>query len=687
MSAARLGIALLAVALGTALVQGQEPGRRAGGRAVLSLSAGWRFLPGDQPAAAQPGFDDSKWQAVDLPHTWNAQDGEDGGNDYRRGAGWYRRHLSINPILVGRRFYLQFDGASLMADVYVNGKHLGAHKGGFSCFRFDATDALDPSGDNVIAVRVDNGHLGFPPTSADFTFFGGLYRGVYLVATDPVQISTMDYGSPGVFISQRTVTPDQAEFDVRTEVENHEDKAHTVMVVTRVFDAFDRKVLTLATPQPLGGHGSASVVQPMTLGHPNLWDGRALPYLYRVKIELLVDGAACDSVNQPLGLRYFRVDPNQGFILNGRPLDLHGVNRHQDRIDKGWAISADDEAEDFALVLDLGCTAIRVSHYQQADTWYQRCDRSGIVAWAEFPFVNQALPTPEFLDNAKQQLRELIRQNYNHPAIFFWGVGNETSGAAADGVIAELAKIVREEDPTRLSTYASSHDMQDSKNWHTDVVAFNRYYGWYHGDASELAENLDKTHALHPASAFGLSEFGGGASILQHEEHPSRPDTKGRYHPEEYQAILHETTWKILKDRPFVWGKFVWCMFDFASDGRGEGDHLGRNDKGLVTYDRKTRKDAFYWYKANWSAEPVVHITSRRFAIRTRPEAEVKVYSNAPTVELFVDGVSQGAVAAPDHIFRWAGVKLAPGENQVAANAKFGGSVVTDACVWTYKSP
>jgi beta-galactosidase len=663
----------------------QVPERGKCGREYASLNAGWRFLAGDEPAAASAAFDDSAWQPVSLPHTWNALDGEDGGNNYRRGAGWYRRHLSLEPRLAGRRLYLQFDGASLMADVYVNGRHLGTHRGGFACFRFDATDALRAGADNVIAVRVDNGKLGFPPTSADFTFFGGLYRGVGLLATDPVQISAMDYGSPGVFISQRKVGPESADIEVRTEVENHRDTKAVVEVVTLVLDAHDRTLTASSTTISLGAHGSGETVQPLTIRQPNLWDGRANPYLYRVKVEVRTEGQVRDTVNQPLGLRSFRVDPNLGFFLNGHYLDLHGVNRHQDRIDKGWAISPADEAQDFALVSELGCTAIRVSHYQQAETWYQRLDRAGIVAWAEIPFVNQALPTPEFLENARQQLRELIRQNYNHPAICFWGVGNETSGEAADGVIADLAKVVREEDPTRLSTYASDHAIGDPKNWHTDVVAFNRYFGWYHGDAAEFARNMDETHALHPNSGFGVSEYGAGASIFQHEEDPPRPNTKGRYHPEEYQENLHETYWKALEARPFIWGKFVWCMFDFASDGRSEGDHLGRNDKGLVTYDRRTRKDAFYFYKANWSDEPVVYIASRRFAVRTDPVTTVKVYSNAQAVELRVDGVSLGTLQAPDHIFRWPRVRLAPGDNRISASGQFVGKIVSDACEWTYR--
>ena len=685
MTATRSWAICLVFTVGACLGRTQPAGALPGGRSLVNLDAGWRFLAGDEATAAEPGFDDSGWEKVNLPHTWNAFDGEDGGGNYRRGAGWYRRHLLIDPAMAGRRLYLQFDGASLSAEVYVNGRRLGTHKGGFACFRFDATDALVPGRDNVVAVWVDNGRLGIPPTSADFTFFGGLYRDVSLLVTDPVQITAMDSGSPGVFITQRRVGPDSADIEVRTEVENHGDALVPVEVAVRVVDGGGRVVAASSLLRPIGARGTSDVVEPLTLRHPHLWDGRADPYLYRVGIEVRVAGAVRDSIDQPLGVRFFRADPDKGFFLNGHPLDLHGVNRHQDRIDKGWAISQSDEAEDFALICELGCTAIRGSHYQQAQTWYQRCDRAGIVVWAEVPFVNQALPSREFLDSARQQLRELIRQNYNHPAILFWGVGNETSGEAADGVIARLAREAGEEDPTRPSTYASDHGIGDPKNWHTDVVAFNRYFGWYNGASSEFAANLDETHALHPSVPIGVSEYGAGASIFQHEENPSRPNTKGRYHPEEYQADLHEIYWKALAARPYVWGKFIWCMFDFASDGRGEGDHLGRNDKGLVTYDRKTRKDAFYWYKANWSPEPVVYITSRRFAVRTRPETEVKVYSNAGEVELWVNGVALGKLQASDHIFRWQGVKLSPGDNRIAASAPFGGTVVSDACSWSYK--
>jgi beta-galactosidase len=665
------------------------------GRQLINLNSGWKFLPSESITAQDPAANDATWQGVDLPHTWNGLDGQDGGDNYRRGAGWYRRHLVVDASLSGRRLYLQFDGASLMADVYVNGVHLGTHKGGFAKFRFDATSALHAGADNVIAVRVDNSQLGIPPASSDFTIFGGIYRSVWLLATDPVQVSTMDLGSPGVFIDQRTVSATLAGITVRAELENHGAVPRVVGVKVTVFDA-GRAVVAESDPAMkvnLVPDGSDDVAVPLVIQRPHLWSARSNPYLYTVRVELSpmgADGApgtVSDAVEQPLGLRTYTVDPDKGFILNGEYLNLYGFNRHQDWPDKGWAISDDEEAEDFALMMETGATAVRVSHYQQSDSWYDRCDKAGIVAWAEIPSWGKGLATPEYLESAKQQLRELIRQNYNHPSICFWSVGNETKGPASESVIVALAPIVRAEDPGRLSTYASDHDSADPKNWHTDVVSFNRYYGWYRGQLSDFAPWLDKTHSDFPKARFGMSEFGAGGSIVQHTDSTAQPEAKGPFHPEEYQNLYHEAYWAALKTRPYVWAKFIWCLHDFASDGRNEGDHPGRNDKGLVTYDRKVKKDAFYFYKANWSTEPVLHVTSCRFVDRTEPVTEIKVYSNAPQVTVVVNGVALGAKADPggDRIFRWPAVTLSPGENTVVATANFGPVTLSDSCVWTLK--
>jgi beta-galactosidase len=665
------------------------------GRQLINLNSGWRFLPGDDPHAQEPGFADGSWQEVTLPHTWNGLDGQDGGANYRRGAGWYRRHLAVDASLSGRRLYLQFDGASLMADVYVNGVHLGNHTGGFARFRFDATGALRVGADNVIAVRVDNGPLGIPPSDSDFTIFGGLYRSAWLLATDPVQVSTMDMASPGVFIEQRGAAGGSAGITVRAEIENHSPALRIVGVKVTVLDAA-RAAVAGSDPAfrvTLAPNGTNEVAVPLAIPRPRLWDARADPYLYTVRVELTpagangTPGALSDAVEQPLGLRSFRVDPDRGFILNGAYLNLYGFNRHQDWPDKGWAISDAEEAVDFDLMMEVGATAVRVSHYQQSQSWYDRCDRAGLVAWAEIPSWGMGLATPGYLESAKQQLRELIRQNYNHPSICFWCVGNETRGPAADAVIAALVPVVRQEDPGRLSTYASNHEAADPKNWHTDTIAFNRYFGWYRGALSDFAPWLDKTRADYPRVGFGMSEFGAGASIYQHEESPQKPAARGPFHPEEYQNLYHEAYWAALKTRPYVWAKFIWCLHDFASDGRNEGDHPGRNDKGLVTYDRKVRKDAFYFYKANWSTAPVVHIASCRFVDRADPVTEIKVYSNAPEVAVEVNGVSLGSRADPggDRIFRWAGARLSPGQNRVVATAKFPSGPQADSCVWTLR--
>jgi beta-galactosidase len=691
----RANLPAFLAALALAASAAAAPAATGDGRLLVNLNPGWRFLAGDDPRAGDAGFDDASWQAVDLPHTWNGLDGEDGGDNYRRGAGWYRRHLAVDASLAGRRLYLQFDGASLKADVYVNGVLLGSHTGGFARFRLDATKTLRPGADNVLAVRVDNSQLGIPPTSADFTIFGGLYRGVWLLATDPVQVSTMDLGSPGVFIEERGVSADSAGVIVRAELENHGPIPRDVDVRVAVLDASRSAVADSTFRTRLDPGASSEVVKPLSVARPRLWDARRDPYLYAVRVELRpvaadgAKGALSDAVEQPLGIRSFSVDPDRGFILNGRHLDLHGFNRHQDRPDKGWAISDPDEAEDFAILMDSGATAMRTSHYQQSETWYQRCDRAGMVVWTEIPNWQTGRDTPEYLESDKEQLRELIRQNFNHPSVFFWGVGNETGGPAADALAAAGAAVAREEDPSRPSTYASNHDASDPKNWHTDVVAFNRYYGWYLGAVADFAPWLDGTRADHPKARFGMSEFGAGASILQHAENPPRPEARGPWHPEEYQNLVHEAYWAALKDRPYVWCKFIWCLFDFASDGRNEGDHAGRNDKGLVTYDRKTKKDAFFFYKANWSSDPVLHITSCRFTQRTEAATEVNVYSNAPSVTLEINGVALGGRDDPSggRIFRWPGVTLNPGENRVRATAHFGASDLVDSCVWTLKSP
>ena len=705
-------------------------------RTEVSLNAGWRFHFGETPGAEAVAFDASSWATLNTPHTWNALDGQDGvkasaagagaanlmkGGDYARGSGWYRRTIKPDAAWAGREVYLQFDAANRRADIFLNGQFIGTHLGGNARFRFNVTAALKRDGDNLLAVRVNNEDNDILPHSGDFTFFGGLYRDVALLVTDAVQIETMDHASPGVFLAQTSVTAERAEVNARVKLANHEAKPADVSVRVAVLDAAGKLVVESRATASLTASGRGEVTVPLVVASPHLWNGRADPHLYTARVEVSVGGAVRDSIEQPLGLRFFRVDPAQGFFLNGKYLDLHGVSRHQDRIDKGWAISADDDREDMALIAEMGCTAIRVAHYQQSPLWYQLADQRGLALWSEIAFVDEAAPTETFFNNALQQMRELIRQNYNHPAIFFWGCGNENfdlgkgfaEGVAQYGPVSErqiqaLHALARAEDPARLTTYASFHSEKDvhialpgqpavnlqgePQRWYTDVTAFNKYYGWYYGEPEDNAEFFDSVHARNPTQRLGVSEYGAGGSVTQHETaNYGGPDYQrtpmesmrraafAKQHPEEYQAYYHEGAWKVLSARPYVWGKFIWNMFDFASDGRDEGDNPGRNDKGLVTFDRKTRKDAFYFYKATWSAEPVLYITSHRFVDRTEATTTVKIYSNAPEVELFVNDRSLGKQMGADKIFRWPNVVLANGENKIRAAA---GATLVDECVW-----
>jgi beta-galactosidase len=673
-------------------------------RVAVNLNSDWKFMRQDVSGAEQPGFDDSGWQSVTLPHTWNNLDGEDGGNDYYRGPGWYRRHLTLGAEERGKSLFLKFDAASSAASVFVNGKPAGpVHKGMFSAFCYDVTLLLNPSGDNVIAVRVTNApDPTIPPLSADFTFFGGLYRGVRLLAINPLSISPVDDASPGVYVKQVSVSTDHADVEVTSKLRNGGSADQTASVTCELLDANGKTVEeTINSKMPVAAGSAEDVVQWMSLDHPHLWNGRKDPYLYSVRVTIVDAGnAVVDRVVQPLGIRFFSVDPDKGFFLNGQSFALHGVNRHQDRINMGWAITSRQQQEDFDLIMEMGCNAIRLAHYQHAQEFYDLCDRGGLIVWAESCLVNEVSVSAEFDNTAKQQLRELIKQSYNHPSICFWSLFNELrdkklktqtddEGKASLDHEVELVKALNDVahhlDPTRLTTAATNTgDADYPLNSITDVIAYNRYDGWYNKTPGDWPAELDALHAKLAGRGLGISEYGAGASAFQHEIDPKQPRTTSLWHPEEWQGVVHEAAYDAMKQRPYLWGTFLWNMFDFASDGRHEGDHLGRNDKGLVTYDRKIKKDAFYFYKANWSDAPVVYITDRRFTPRSISRGPVKVYSNCDSVELKVNGASLGPVSNSDDVFVWKNVTLVRGENVIEAIGTRGGRPCTDTCTIEY---
>ena len=679
-------VAFLCASLDMALAQSFTPPAEI--RRDTPLVDGWRFIKSDVTGAEQESFDDQSWDVISIPHTWNARDGQDGGSDYYRGPGFYRRHFSINTSEAGRQLFIHFNGVNTVADVWVNGVYLGQHRGGFGMFRFEMTSAVRVGGDNVLAVRVSNAP--FPdlaPLTADFTFFGGIYRGVHVLTVDPVHVLMSNYASPGIFLTPSNVTATSATLTIRGDVYNGDTSAQDIEIQTTVVGV-DQSVLTvLNTALHAEAHSSVSFSAQTSVSNPHLWQGRVDPYVYKTYTVVSTGGQARDIIVQPLGFRSFRVDAEQGFFLNEKYLDLHGVSRHQDLLDHGWATSWDDDDRDFSLISEIGATAVRLAHYQYNQHVYDLTDKLGLVVWAEIPNIDSVHATPEYLATSQDQLLELIRQNYNHPSIVFWSVGNElgaSAGSDPTSTVQSLNTLARAEDPGRFTALATFSGIDGvTVRSTTDVIGYNVYLGWYGGSPSDFTDYIDGLHQSLSGRPLCVSEYGAGASVRHNQSPPSQPDPGGPFHPEEWQSLFHETYWKAMKSRRYLWGKFVWNMFDFASDGRSEGDTPGRNDKGLMTYDRKTRKDSFYWYKANWSNLPTVYITQQRYNPRPGGKIIVRVYSSLAQIELKVNGVSQGIQTSNEHIFSF-NITLPPGATtfvEACGNASSGS--VCHSVSWT----
>lgn len=652
-------------------------------RDIRNINAGWQFIKEDIGAEAAFGTPGAvAWEAVDLPHTWNAYDGANG-FDYFKGACWYRKDIQLKQDDAGKQVFLEFEGANSVADVYVNGRHLGQHRGGFSTFRFDATGALKP-GHNTLAVKVDNTVFeDVYPQMADFTFYGGLYRSVNLVVVEKLHFELMDFGSQGIYIAQEEVSEAKASLSAKVLLANEKEEAAAVRVWIDFTDA-DGTVKAYAAKDAVIEPGTReTVVLPIEVKEPVLWQGRKNPYLYTAKVSLQHFNDTVDYQEIPIGLRYFSVDPEEGFFLNGKHTPLNGVSRHQDRKDMGWAITRKEHEEDMELIKEVGATSIRLAHYQHDQYFYDLCDREGMAVWAEIPFISIMSKTELEGINPKQQMVELVRQNFNHPSIFFWGVQNEIQiGGDRPEVrrlVRELHELTKQEDPTRLTTMANVMFVpdEDEYNYMTDIVGYNKYYGWYQGKSEDFAPWLDGFHKTNPKVALCISEYGAEGILRYHSETPEVKD-----YTEEYHALYHETVWNIFKERKYLWATYVWNMFDFGANIRDEGGVKGRNNKGLVTYDRKIKKDGFYLYKANWSAEPFVQIGSKRFLQRAQDTIDVKIYTTCEHAELTVNGQAAGSLQGIDAVGVFRGVKLAEGVNEVLVVAEMAdGTVCRDkAC-------
>lgn len=604
-------------------------------REIINVNEKWAF---SKEATAVPEAMPERWYWVTLPHTWNGIDGQDGGADYYRGTCYYAKEIEKAELPEASRYFLELCGANSSADVYVNGKKLAHHDGGYSTWRVDITEELTDR--SLIVIAVDNSaNQTVYPQNADFTFYGGLYRDVNIIAVGESHFDLEYYGGPGI-----KVTPEVSGSDAKVEVEVYLAGAKAGQKL--VYKITDAQGGTVAEQTVDAGETKVS----FDIENVHLWNGRKDPYLYTACVTLTDGEDAADAVSARFGCRTFRIDPERGFILNGEEYPLRGVSRHQDRPGIGNALLKEHHAEDVELICEVGATTIRLAHYQHNQYFYDLCDEKGLVIWAEIPYISSHMPTGR--ENTISQMKELITQNYNHACIAVWGLSNEITmtGASTEDLLENhriLNDLVHEMDKTRFTTMAavSMCDMHDPYIQIPDCVSYNHYYGWYGGDTSMNGPWFDEFHKEFPNIPIGMSEYGCEA-LDWHTSDPQQGD-----YTEEYQAYYHEELIKQLFTRPFIWATHVWNMFDFAADARSEGGENGMNHKGLVTFDRKYKKDAFYAYKAWLSDDPFVHICGKRYVDRVEDVTKVTVYSNLPEVELFANGKSLGKQSAPEHFF------------------------------------
>ena len=602
-------------------------------RQIYSLNPKWAF---SKEATAVPTEVSSRWNFVNLPHSWNAIDGQDGNADYFRGTAYYAKNLDKLDLPKADRYYVEVNGASSSASLYWNGKKMATHHGGYSTWRVDVTEEM--AANNLVVFEVDNSpNDSVYPQNADFTFYGGLYRDVNLICVSESHFDLTYYGGPGIKVTP-IVDGDNANVEVEVFVKDMKDGQYFQYTIV---DAEGNAVANAV---------STECKFSCTLENVHKWHGRVDPYLYTAEVNLVEGKEILDNVSARFGCRSFEIDPDRGFILNGEEYPLRGVSRHQDRWGYGNALLPEHHEEDIDLICEVGATTIRLAHYQHAQYFYDLCDEKGLVLWAEIPYITTHMDNGT--ENTRTQMMELIVQNYNHPSIVVWGLSNEiNAGTEADaGIVPNhhmLNDLCHEMDKTRLTTMAAVSTAPVHHEYISipDTVSYNHYFGWYGGDLEDYGPWFDKFHAEHPNQPIGCSEYGCEALNW----HNSKPDA-GDY-SEEYQAVYHESLIRQLFSRKYLWATHVWNMFDFGADGRNEGGENGQNHKGLVTFDRKYKKDSFYAYKAWLNPEPMVHLCGKCYVDRVEDVTKVTVYSNLPSVELFANGESLGVKEAEDHFF------------------------------------
>ncbi len=665
---------------------------KAEAREVTPFNNGWEFKKGPFPTDAMQTAArwNADWEQVNVPHTWNADDMQKKTNNFYAGVAYYRKHYVFPESLEGKRLFLRFEGVGACAEVYVNGYLVGTHKGAYSAFVCEIGSQVKLGEENEIVVKADNAARPdvIPVNHALFGVYGGIYRPIWLIVTEPCNIVVNDCASPGVYITQKNVSKQSADVSVRVKLDNATLAPAALELENAIYTREGKLVKVHRQSFELTPQGVQSYVSDFKISHPHLWQGREDPYLYKVVSRLKQDGQVIDEVIQPLGLRKYEAVAGKGFFLNGKKYPMYGVTRHQDWWGMGSALTNREHDFDLEQIMEVGATTVRFAHYQQSDYIYSRCDTLGLIIWAEIPFVNRV--TGQEWDNVHQQMRELIRQSFNHPSIYVWGIHNEVYHphgytAALTQSVHDLCKL---EDPDRYTVAVNGYGHAEHPvNGNTDIQGMNRYFGWYEKKIQDIKPWIEKMEKEYPWQRLMLTEYGADANIEHQTELLGDALNWGSdFYPETFQTKTHEYQWGVISQHPYILASYLWNMFDFAVPQWKRGGVDARNMKGLITFDRKIRKDAFYWYKANWSKEPVLYLTQRRNTERERRETSVTVYSNLGTPRVFLngrelDGVRKGYT---DVHYIFDQVTLAEGRNVLRAVIVSDGKEYTDEIVWNY---
>ena len=661
-------------------------------REVISFNDGWLFKKGpfatDVMKAA--ALWESKWTEVTIPHTWNAQDMQVKTNSFYEGAAYYRKTYVIPETMKGKRLFLRFEGVGTCTEVYVNGYLVGTHKGGYSAFVCEIGEQVKYGESNEIVVKADNTARPdvIPVNHSLFGVYGGIYRPVSLVVTEPCHIAVEDYASPGVYITQKNVSKSAAEVNVKVKLDNASLQPETLELENAIYDAEGKLVKKHVRSLELTPQGMQSYTASFQLKRPHLWQGRKDPYLYKVVSRLKQEGRVIDEVVQPLGIRKYEIVAGKGFFLNGEKYPMYGVTRHQDWWGKGSALTNQEHDADLAMIMDIGATTIRLAHYQQAEYMYAKCDSLGLIVWAEIPFVNRV--TGQEWDNAHQQMRELVRQNFNHPSIYIWGIHNEVyhpHGYTA-ALTRSLHDVCKTDDPDRYTAAVNGYGHAEHPvNQNADVQGMNRYFGWYERKIQDIKPWVEGLEKNYPWQKLMLTEYGADANLEHQTEYLGDALNWGKpFYPETFQTKVHEYQWSVIAEHPYIIASYLWNMFDFAVPMWERGGVPARNLKGMVTFDRKIKKDSYYWYKANWSKEPVLYLTQRRNVDRERKETSVTVYSNIGTPVVYLngkplEGVRKGYTEV-HYVFDK--VTLVQGKNILKAIVSYQGKEYVDEIEWNY---